>query len=114
MAVNLTYDLPYYIPPNGVTTIIIRPPERLVIETSATGGYQINEFKRNGLIISDSQYFFGFGETYLVGSTTAHDLGVYTVSLRPLPGQSFRSDDIQFLVVEPGSHSRILCFSLTI
>ena len=93
------------------TTIILRPPEQLVIETRLTGGYQTIDITRNGLRISDPemimepQFIVDFGEIYLVTSTTASDLGVYDVEPRALGGQTFLGD-VRFFVVEPGTLSQ--------
>ena len=65
--------------------IVLDPPEKLVIETRASGGYQQFDWQRNGIAFGTSpfivtlQEFPNFFEIYVREPTTANDLGVYEV-----------------------------------
>ena len=84
------------------STIILRPPEKLVLEVRATGGFRFIEWGRNGAPVSiPLTRFAHFGETYVTGETTVSDLGLYEVGLAPLSGQAAPSQ-VEFFVVEPG------------
>ena len=70
--------------------IVLDPPEKLVIETRASGGYQWLEWIRNGngFTIIPGQPFTvtlqeipNFFEIFVRELTTANDLGVYEVDL---------------------------------
>ena len=70
--------------------IVLDPPEKLVIETRASGGYQQFDWQRNGNVFTLTQgqpftvalqEFPNFFEIFVRESTTANDLGVYEVEL---------------------------------
>ena len=88
--------------------IVLDPPEKLVIETRASGGYQLFDWLRNGNEIRTAesiqssspfiitlQEFPNFFEIFVRDNTTANDLGVYDVEL--LGGQP-QLPEIQFAV----------------
>jgi len=87
--------------------IVLNPPEKLVIETQASGGYQQIYYSRNGHPFSPnpSDSFFAkvpdefpnFHEIFVREPTTANDLGVYEVELQLKFGQS-QVTDIEFIV----------------
>ncbi len=84
------------------STIILRPPEKLVLEVRATGGFSFIPWTRNGALVSiPITRFADFGETYVTGETTVSDLGLYEVRLALLSGQGGPSQ-VEFFVVEPG------------
>ena len=76
--------------------IVLDPPEKLVIETRASGGYRQFDWTKNGneftlaqgqpftVTIQEFQNFF---EIFVRDSTTANDLGVYEVDLITNTGQ---------------------------
>ena len=73
--------------------IVLDPPEKLVIETRASGTYQMFDWQRNGNafrtisnqgpspFIVTLQEFSNFFEIFVRDNTTANDLGVYEVDL---------------------------------
>ena len=69
--------------------IVLSPPEKLVLETRASGGYSQFEWTRNGnpfMLRSGGfpitlQEFSNFFEIFVREPTTADDLGVYEVEI---------------------------------
>ena len=70
--------------------IVLDPPEKLVIETRASGGYRQFDWTRNGNPFTLTpgqpftitlQEFSNFFEIFVREPTTANDLGVYEVEL---------------------------------
>ena len=62
--------------------IVLDPPEKLVLETRASGGYSQFDWTRNGNPFSAAlQEFPNFFEIFVREPTTADDLGVYEVEL---------------------------------
>ena len=70
--------------------IVLDPPEKLVLETRASGGYRQFDWTKNGLAFTTAQgqpftvtlqEFPNFFEIFVRESTTADDLGVYEVEL---------------------------------
>ena len=90
-------------------TIILSPPEKLVLEVRATGQYNFIVWLRNGnqaglssFPISNTDNFAHFSEIYVNDMTTMDDLGRYEVQLPPgASGISF-TDQIEFMVIAPG------------
>lgn len=75
--------------------IVLSPPEKLVIETRASGSYQRLEWSRNGTLLTGD--FVNFYETFVHEPTTTDDLGVYEVRILPTAGQT-QTLDVQFFV----------------
>ena len=78
--------------------IVLDPPEKLVLETQASGGYQNIQWTRNGNNLSyirRADPFFvnlpdecvNFFEIFVRKPTTTRDLGVYRVNLQRSDGQ---------------------------
>ena len=70
--------------------IVLDPPEKLVIETRASGGYRQLDWVKNGNAFTTTsgqpftvalQEFPNFFEIFVREPTTANDLGVYEVDL---------------------------------
>ena len=70
--------------------IVLDPPEKLVIETRASGGYQQSEWSKNMNPFTTAQgqpftvtfqEFPNFFEIFVREPTTVNDLGVYEVDL---------------------------------
>ena len=89
--------------------IVLSPPEKLVIETRASGGYRQFDWLRNGNefrtagntqsmspFIVTLQEFSNFFEIYVRDNTTVTDLGVYEAEL-VLQGQS-QAPEVDFIV----------------
>ena len=77
--------------------IVLDPPEKLVLETRASGGYQQFDWIKNGVPFTLAQgqpftvtlqEFPNFFEIFVRDSTTTNDLGVYEVDLIPNAGQA--------------------------
>ena len=75
--------------------IVLDPPEKLVIETRASGGYQQFDWTKNmnpftqmqGQPFSVTlQEFPNFFEIFVQDNTTTNDLGVYEVDLQIITG----------------------------
>ena len=89
--------------------IVLDPPEKLVIETRASGGYQWLEWSKNGFpfraagtpgtspFIVTIQEFPNFFENFVRDNTTADDLGVYEVEVVLSPGQT-QVPELEFAV----------------
>ena len=91
--------------------IILRPPDKLVLEVRATGRYTLIEWRRNGVRFSlypgssfpvTFQEFPNFFEIFVRAPTTRDDLGVYSVTLSPT---ITTTDFINFAVVGAGIES---------
>ena len=69
--------------------IVLDPPEKLVIETRASGGYRQLDWQRNGIPFGTSSFlvtlqeFPNFFEIFVRAPTSASDLGVYEVEVGP-------------------------------
>lgn len=90
-------------PPEQVSpsTIILLPPEKLVIEVKTTGGYLSLGWSVNGDRLTTN--IVHFGEIYFAENTSEADLGLYQLIYTPLTGQLVRSDEsVQFAVIRPG------------
>ena len=67
--------------------IVLSPPEKLVIETRASGGYGQFDYQRNGIPFGTSPFivtlqdFSNFFEIFVRAPTNANDLGVYDVEV---------------------------------
>ena len=89
--------------------IVLDPPEKLVIETRASGGYQRFNWIRNGILYSLSGLFHvvvprefpNFFEIFVREPTTTDDLGVYQADLQIASGQ-IQAPDVHFVVTRYG------------
>ena len=69
--------------------IVLDPPEKLVLETTASGGYREFEWIRNGnpFMVASGRFpvsvedFSNFFEIFVRDNATVNDLGVYDVEL---------------------------------
>ena len=96
------------------STIILSPPEKLVLEVRATGRYNFIVWLRNGnralpdssaaFPVSNTDNFAHFSEIYVNNMTTMDDLGRYAVQVPVAPGLSASdgADEIEFIVIAPG------------
>ena len=91
-----------FTPPfSPVTTIVIQPPEPLLFETRATGGYRNLMYYKDGKVLTSPKVYH-FGEIYFINRTTIEDAGVYRVRFSNHLGQR-RPADLTYIVVEPGT-----------
>lgn len=73
------------------TTIVLNPPEKLVLEVRATGRYRSLSWSRNGIIEGNAGFrvsnenFAHFGEVYVKDNTNMADLGLYEMEVNPNP-----------------------------
>ena len=94
-------------------TVVLNPPEKLVLEVEASGAYNVIEWDRNGVEssataegtdfqVQQPEEFPNFYEIYVRDPTTTDDLGIYTVEV--LPGGIFQlePDTIEFTVLPYG------------
>ena len=96
------------------TAIVLRPPEKLVLEVRATGRYNFIEWSRNGASFATAgafqpqipEEFPHFYEIYVHEPTTTDDLGLYEVYLVPSLGQQ-SPDEVDIAVTSPGRYSYI-------
>ena len=94
--------------------IVLDPPEKLVLETSASGGYSQFEWQRNGnpFMLAPGpftitlQEFSNFFEVFVREPTTVNDLGVYEVEL--VGGQP-QVPEIEFAVTPYSKLIDIIC-----
>ena len=96
--------------------IVLDPPEKLVIETRASGGYQMFDWIKNGNEFTLTpgrpftvtiQEFSNFFEIFVREPTTANDLGVYEVDL--LLNTGAQVPEIDFAVTQ---YSKCMCGTL--
>ena len=89
--------------------IVLNPPEKLVIETRASGGYQHYDWTRNSIPAGTGSFpatieeFPNFFEIFVREPTTMDDLGVYEADLQIAPGQS-QIPDLKFVVTRYGKN----------
>ena len=94
------------------STIILSPPEKLVLEVRATGQYNFISWNRNGnpditdptaaFPVSNTDNFAHFSEIYVNDMTTMDDLGRYEVQLPGGASSISAADEIEFTVIAPG------------
>ena len=96
--------------------IVLYPPEKLVIETSASGEYRQFDWIKNGNVFTTAQgqpftvtlqEFPNFFEIFVREPTTTNDLGVYEVDLTLNTGPQI--PEIQFAVTP---YSKYMCETL--
>ena len=97
--------------------IVLDPPEKLVIETRASGGYRQFDWTRNSHPFDlrpgqpftvTLQEFPNFFEIFVRDPTTTNDLGVYEVDLVLNTGQA---SEIDFTVTPYSKYARV-CMEL--
>ena len=93
------------------STIILSPPEKLVLEVRATGQYNFIVWLRNGnqaglssFPISNTDNFAHFSEIYVNDMTTMDDLGVYEIQLPGGTQGISAADTINSIVIAPGNN----------
>ena len=88
--------------------IVLDPPEKLILETRALGGYRQLDWQRNGepftLVQGQPftitlQEFLNFFEIFVREPTTVNDLGVYDVDLILNAGQA-QVPEVDFIVTQ--------------
>ena len=100
--------------------IILRPPEKLVIEVEATGQYEFISWFRNGVLFDSTTGSFvvrvpnmfptsselaNYFEIFVREPTTESDFGVYEVQLDPLDPNNqitMNSGQVEFAVIQAG------------
>ena len=99
--------------------IVLDPPEKLVIETRASGGYQQFDWQRNGNpftltqnepFTASLQEFPNFFEIFVREPTTTNDLGVYEVDLVLNTGPQV--PEIDFIVTQYSKYTVIGQFAM--
>ena len=99
--------------------IILNPPEKLVIETKSSGGYQHYDWVRNGDPVNTGSFaatlaeFLNFFEIFVREPTTMDDLGLYEVHLQLTPGQT-QIPDVEFVVTRYGKDHNTSSYHLTL
>ena len=75
--------------------IILRPPEKLIIEVRTSGEYEVHFWRRNENLFSTAGFqvilpdeFPNFFEIFVRDNTTEDDLGIYRVQLTLTPANS--------------------------
>ena len=94
--------------------IILRPPEKLVIEVRTSGEYEVHFWRRNENVFSTSGFqvmfpdeFPNFFEIFVRDNTTVDDLGIYRVlpTLTAANAQTHAvipGTGVDFAVIAPG------------
>ena len=99
--------------------IVLDPPEKLVLETRASGGYRQFDWTKNGEAFTTAagqpftvtiQEFPNFFEIFVREPTTANDLGVYEVDLIPNAGQA-QVPEVDFIVTQYSKYT-VVCTEL--
>ena len=102
--------------------IILRPPEKLVLEISNTGRYLFAQWARNGeqAGIPSSGFqpvlesFVHFGEVYYAENTTMEeDLGIYEVTVDPVPNSGQTRVEVFFGVISLGKRTHLVVLHVT-
>ena len=101
------------ISPSTPDVIILRPPEKLVLEISNTGRYRFTSWARNGELAeipsngfqAPPESFVHFGEIYFAENTAMEDLGLYETTVEPTPMSDQTTVDIFFAVISLGKRS---------
>ena len=99
--------------------IVLNPPEKLVIETRASGGYQHYDWVRNGDPVNTGSFaatlaeFLNFFEIFVREPTTMDDLGVYTADLTIASGQT-QIPDVEFFVTRYGKDHNTSSYHMTL
>lgn len=95
--------------------IVLRPPEKLVIETRASGQYERIMWERNGVVYGEPgfavnmpQEFPEFYEMFVKDPSSSDDFGVYSVTLMPVNGSQQKCTQTNITVI-PYSRWRNLC-----
>ena len=92
--------------------IVLDPPEKLVLETRASGGYRQFDWTKNGHPITLTQgqpftvtlqEFPNFFEIFVREPTTADDLGVYEADLVLTTGS--QAPEVDFVVTPYSKHN---------
>ena len=88
--------------------IILLPPEKLVIEARASGGYQQIEWRKNGVLsdtnLSDTFFvrlpeeFSSFFEIFVRDPTTMDDQGIYEVYPVPANSEQTAAPSVHYVV----------------
>ena len=84
------------------STIILSPPDKLVLEVRATGQYNAILWFRNGNLAGSSDNFAHFSEIYVNNMTTMDDLGRYEIQLPGGAQAISAAHEIEFTVIAPG------------
>ena len=98
--------------------IVLSPPEKLVMETRASGGYQHYDWTRNGVPFGTGSFpatveeFPNFFEIFVREPTTTDDLGVYIADLAIVPGQT-QAPDVEFVVTRYGKDHNTSSYHMT-
>ena len=102
--------------------IVLDPPEKLVIETKASGGYQRFNWFRNSSLFNPSSSapfhvvvprdFPNFFEIFAREPTTTDDLGVYEAGLQLASGQT-QAQNVEFLVTRYGKDHETSIYQFT-
>jgi len=99
--------------------IVLNPPEKLVIETKSSGGYQHYDWVRNGDPVATGSFaatlaeFPNFFEIFVREPTTMDDLGVYEVHLQIAVGQT-QIPDVEFFVTRYGKDHNTSSYHMTL
>ena len=99
--------------------IVLNPPEKLVIETRASGGYQHYDWLRNRNPFGTAGFpatpdeFPNFFQIFVREPTTTDDLGVYEADLQITPGQT-QLPDVEFFVTRYGKDCNTSMYHMTL
>ena len=109
------------ISPSLPDIIILRPPEKLVLEISNIGRYNFIQWARNGELAgipsSGFQPFFEtfahFGEVYYAENTAMEDLGIYEATPEPAPNSGQTRVEVFFGVISLGKRAHFIVLHVT-
>lgn len=83
------------------STILLDPPDKLVLQVKSTGVYDFIQWSRNSIEFVTYDNFAHFTEILVINETTIDDLGVFTVEL--CSSQNLGPlEVVTFDVIEPG------------
>ena len=101
--------------------IILRPPEKLVLEISNTGRYLFTQWARNAEIAGipssgfqpSPKFFVQFGEVYFAENTTMEDLGIYEATLEPALSSGQMLVEVFFNVISLGKRPHFIILPIS-
>ena len=86
-------------------TIILVPPQKLVMEVSADGEYEFIRWSKDGNAIipssNDSRYFAYFTEIHFIEVTSIVNTGIYEVLVQTM-SEFMTPNSLQFVIIEIG------------
>ena len=91
--------------PVSPTSIVLVPPEKLVLEIRTSGRFWFIQWLRNAdplFLFNNAPNFVHFGEVFYDDETTMDDLGLFETVVEPAPNSGQPIRRVDFTIVSPG------------